>query len=312
MINSTNDILNFRYKSKHLTWNWSNLARVIPRSNIIETLKLQPLVYKQFKLVIDENGSCHINEDSKTNDVFFYTTYHVNKKLNITRVPNLQNIITNHPFEFNNLVCAGDDTFLSVIITYLQEIKHLFKKIYYEAKDIECDWVTTIPMGTIMAYMLRCGGDQILHHINKPKNKTKLIGWAFGSKWPKNTERIWNRVKLKHFTKNSELMDNMFCDPLEYFEKLSDYKFFACPLGNGIQTPKICESILCETVPVVTNHIAHRELRDIYDLPLLIVDKWSDLTEELLNEAYENKFKYINWQKEKSKFLVENFQNLLK
>ena len=83
-------------------------------------------------------------------------------------------------------------------------------------------------------------------------------------------------------------------------------------LGTGIQTPKICESILCETVPVVTNHIAHRELRDIYDLPLLIVDKWEDLTEDFLNEAYESKYKHINWQKEKSKFLVENFQKLLK
>ena len=106
-------------------------------------------------------------------------------------------------------------------------------------------------------------------------------------------------------------MDNMFCNPLDYFEVLSDYKFFACPLGNGIQTPKICESILCETVPVVTSHIAHTELRDIYDLPLLIVDNWEDLTEEFLSEAYENKFKYIDWQKEKAKFLVENFKNLL-
>jgi len=42
-----------------------------------------------------------------------------------------------------------------------------------------------------------------------------------------------------------------------------------------------------------------------------IVDNWEDLTEEFLSEAYENKFKYIDWQKEKSKFLVQNFKNLL-
>ena len=47
-------------------------------------------------------------------------------------------------------------------------------------------------------------------------------------------------------------------------------------------------------------------------LPLLIVDKWEDLTEELLNQSYENKYKHLDWQKEKSKFLVENFQSLLK
>ncbi len=237
-----------------------------------------------------------------TNDVF----------CDVTILSKLKHVLTGRRFQFNNLVCAGDDIHLSANIEYLKEVKHLFKKIYYEAKDIECDWVTTIPMGTIMFYMLRCGGDQILHHINKPKNKTKLISSAFGSRWPKLTNKIKDRSSLVAFTRSSQFMDNMFCDPLDYFEKLSDYKFFACPLGNGIQTPKICESILCETVPVVTNHIAHRELRDIYDLPLLIVNKWEDLTAELLNEAYESKFKHVDWQKEKAKFLVENFQNLLK
>ena len=299
MIKYINGILNFRYGSRFHAedWNYNKASK----ETTIGIINSKPLVSNHFKLVIFEDGA-YINSDAISNDVY----------CDCCGIDKLPQLVDPQHFKPNNLVCCGRDWRLSTKINRLTEIKHLFKKIYYEAKDIECDWVTTIPMGTIMAYMLRCGGDQILHHINKPKNKTKLIGWAFGSKWPKNTERIWNRVKLKHFTKNSELMDNMFCDPLEYFEKLSDYKFFACPLGNGIQTPKICESILCETVPVVTNHIAHRELRDIYDLPLLIVDKWSDLTEELLNEAYENKFKYINWQKEKSKFLVENFQNLLK
>jgi len=297
MINSIHDILNFRYDPRFLTWFKSNL---LSQQEIEKHLLIAPLVFKNFNISIIHQ-QINVNTDFTTNNVY----------CDVARLRRIKTILTNHPGEFDSLVCAGDDIHLSKNIEYLKEVKHLFKHIYYEAKDIECDWVTTIPMGTIMAYMLRCGGDQILHQINKPKTKTRLIGSAFGSRWPSVTKTVQDRGLLAEFTRSSQFMDNMFCDPLDYFEKLSDYKFFACPLGNGIQTPKICESILSETVPVVTNYIAHRELRDIYNLPLLIVDKWDDLTEDFLNEAYKNKYKHVDWQKEKSKFLVGNFRSLL-
>jgi hypothetical protein len=300
VINSIYNILNFRYSPRFLTWFKPNL--LLSQQEIEEILTAEPTVFNHFKFKIVKRQKPNVNAESVTNDVF----------CDVTRLSKIKHVLTSRPFQFNNLVCAGDDIHLSANIEYLKEVKHLFKKIYYEAKDIECDWVTTIPMGTNMAYMLRCGGDQILHHVNKLKNKTRLIGSAFGSRWPKLIEKIKDRRLLADFTQSSQFMENMFCDPLYYFERLSDYKFFACPLGNGIQTPKICESILCETVPVVTNHIAHRELRDVYDLPLLIVDKWEDLTEEFLNKAYENKYKHIEWQKEKEKFLSDNFKNLIK
>ena len=309
MFDSIKEILNFRYDPSFLRWNISSAA--MSQKEIEDILLLQPNVFTHFKVIIHQQ-KIYVNPNSVTNDVYcdVKTVRRIRSIRTLSYLKERNDDL--NEIHLDNLVCAGNDWPLSRNIEYLKEVKHLFKRIYYEAKDIECDWVTTIPMGTIMGYMLRCGGDQILHHINKPKNKTRLISSAFGSKWPSVTKKVQDRGLLAEFTRSSQFMDNMFCHPLDYFEKLSDYKFFACPLGNGIQTPKICESILCETVPVVTNHIAHKELRDIYDLPLLIVDKWEDLTEQLLNEAYESKFKHIDWQKEKSKFLVENFQSLLK
>jgi len=305
MINSIHDILNFRYDPRFLKWFKPNL---LSQQEIEDILLKEPRVFTNFKVII-HTQKIYVNPNSVTNDV--YCDVKKVNKIKETLSHFKKQSDSSNEIRLDNLVCAGNDWLLSLNIEFLKEVRHLFKKIYYEAKNIECDWVTTIPMGTIMGYILRCGGDQILHHINKPKNKTKLIGSAFGSRWPHLTAKISDRRSLADFTQSSPFMDNMFCNPLGYFEKLSDYKFFACPLGNGIQTPKICESILCETVPVVTNHIAHRELRDIYDLPLLIVDKWEDLTEELLNQSYESKYKHLDWQKEKAKFLVENFQNLL-
>jgi hypothetical protein len=293
MINDITEILNFRFNHMHLTWN-------LKREDKEKYLKHYPEVYKYFEYVLHKD--IQINKNLKNKNVFCHT-YHI--KL----LPKLMN---GHSDSFNNLVIMGDDIHFSAQIHQLKQIKDRFKKIYYEAKDIDCEWVQTFPMGGVVAYMLRNGGDNaILPQINKKKNKTKLIASAFGSKWPNLTRSIADRSKLKKFTSNSDFMNDMFCEPDKYYENLCDYRFFACPLGNGIQTPKICECIMCETVPVVTDHVAHRELRDIYGLPLLIVNEWSDITEEFLNEQWYLVYSKIDWHEQKNKFLVNNFNKLL-
>ena len=301
MILDIKHILHFRHNiKKYLAWDWNE--SVDNNLYIQKALKEYPTVFDHFKLVIaiDKN---YINDDAPSNDVFCMARL----------VENLPNIIKHSTLKsFGNLVCAGCDAHLSLNLDTLDQIKSKFNKIYYEAKDIECDWVQTIPQGSNMGYMLRNGGnDVILPQINKKKNKTKLIASAFGSKYPRLTRRIADRSELKNFTSNCDFMEDMFCEPTKYYERLCDYRFFACPLGNGIQTPKICECIMCETIPVVTNHVAHRELRDIYGLPLLIVNEWSDLTEQFLNEQWNSVYSNIDWDEQKSKFLVKNFNKLL-
>ena len=301
MILDIKHILNFRHHiKKYLAWDWNE--SVDNNLYIQKELKEYPTVFDHFKLVVHLDGY-YINDDAPSNDVFCMA------KL----VKNLPNIIKNSTLKsFGNLVCAGTDENLSLNFDILDQIKSKFNKIYYEAKDMECDWVQTIPMGMNMAYMFRNGGnDVILPQINKKKNKTKLIASAFGSQYPRLTERIADRSDLKNFTSNCDFMDDMLCEPIEFYENLCDYRFFASPLGNGIQTPKICECIMCETIPVVTNHVAHRELRDIYDLPLLIVNEWTDLTEGFLNDQWNSVYSKVDWAEQKSKFLVNNFNKLL-
>lgn len=294
IISDIKHVLNFRYDPKTYLNNYGiDLYG--------KTLQDYPLVFDHFKLVVHIDGY-YVNYDAPSNDVF------CTPKL----VKNLPRIIKNNALKsFGNLVCCGADRDLSLDLDVLDQIKSKFNKIYYEAKDVECDLVQTLPMGMNMAYMILNGGNDILKHINKQKNKTKLAASAFGSKYPELTNKIENRSSLETFTKNSDFVDDMFCDPLVYYERLCEYKFFLAPLGNGIQTPKICECIMCKTVPVVTDHVAHRELRDIYGLPLLIVNEWTDITEELLNEQWYLVYSNIDWNEQKSKFLVKNFNKLL-
>lgn len=298
MIKDISEILNFRYKERYLSQAWYGGQLPENFSDYKKLLQEPPLVYNYFKYSFHNNFD---NRIKKNKDVFCLTS----------RLSTLPNLIKKNSINFGNLVIMGDDHHLSSQLDFLKSIKHRFKKIYYEAKNVECDWVQTCPMGMIMAYMIRNGGNNILSHINKQKNKTKLVASAFGSKWPHLTKRIEDRANLEVFTKKSHFVEDMLCDPLEYYERLCEYKFFLAPLGNGIQTPKICECIMCETVPVVTDHVAHRELRDIYGLPLLIVNEWVDLTEQFLNDQWNSVYSKVDWDDQKNKFLVKNFNKLL-
>lgn len=306
-IKDISQILNFRYKLRYIDSWWDlKVSGTKPSDECIEKyLRPKPEVFSNFKSVFFHNNNKLINEqiNEASDNIFCDVT---------GGFDNLIHFVNQNNSKFEYLVCAGDDTHLSKNIQHLRKIKHKFKKIYYEAKNIECDWIQTIPMGMIMVYMLRNGGnDVILPQINKKKDKTKLIASAFSSRFPHLTEQISDRLELKNFTSNCDFMDDMFCNPIEYYENLCDYKFFACPLGNGIQTPKICECIMCETVPVVIDHVVHRELRDIYNLPLLIVNEWSDLTQVFLNNQWDAVYSKVNWHDQKSKFLVNNFNKLL-
>jgi hypothetical protein len=320
-IESIEDILNFRFNKAFLRptwWEQDGSSENFTEFNDIDFLEHHPLAYDHFKIIIDSSRTRFIN-NSRSNDVFCDT-----QSLRI-----LPSILKFKKRNFNNLVCAGDDTLLSQAMPILESVRSYFNQIFFEGKNINCDWVKIIPMGMIMAYMIRNGGnDNILPQINKDKKKTKLIAAAFGSRWPELLDKIPDRQSLHRLLnphrrtirrlrfqneyEKLHCIKDISCDPKEFYEKLCDYKFFASPLGNGIQTPKICECIMCETVPVVTNHVAHVELKNRYDLPLLIVDQWSDITADFLNEQWEQTYSKVKWSRQKSKFLIKNFKKLLK
>lgn len=313
------DLLSFRYVPAHYFCektpdaSWGFNEELFSKKYIAEYAYKFPTVFKKFKLIFDDplrhGVSINYNITEINEDYVLCNPVILDKKRTGYIKEMLQRL------EINNgiLVCCGDDANLSTVLHHLTELKPFFKKIYYEAKDIECDFVQTIPMGLWTAYTLRCGGDDIiLPHIKKRKNKVKLIGAAKSSRWLFLERRIPERKRLRLLQqRRAKFIDDISCSPLVWYERLSDYKFFVSPVGGGVQTPKLFESILCETIPIVCNNVAHRELRDIYGFPLLIVDNWTDINLDWLNQQWESVYSKINWDEQKNKLLVENFYNLL-
>ena len=209
------------------------------------------------------------------------------------------------------LFIAGNDQHLKNHVKVLQRLVENYSSIYYEAKNGPCDFVKAFPMGGIMAYLLSNGGNDILPYINERKEKSKLVAASFGYRYPKLTKSIDQRNLLDAFLKQptNNYIDNFSCQPARYYKTLSDYKFFICPIGNGIQTPKLQECLLTFTIPVVKKHAVYEDLLE-WGLPLLVVEHWRDISEHMLNSYYENNYCNIDWTKVRSLFHTASFKDI--
>ena len=69
----------------------------------------------------------------------------------------------------------------------------------------------------------------------------------------------------------------------EYISELHTYKFVAAPPGRGILTHRLDEALTCGCIPIVISSY----IDILYeDLPVLIIDDWSIVTPEFLEEQY--------------------------
>lgn len=69
-----------------------------------------------------------------------------------------------------------------------------------------------------------------------------------------------------------------------FLEQIYSHKFVFAPRGNGIDTHRMWEALYLRSIPIVKKCIG---MEDFYDLPILFVDCWENITEEFLNEKYE-------------------------
>ncbi|MEK9694920.1 MAG: hypothetical protein VW270_04090, partial [Candidatus Poseidoniales archaeon] len=242
MIDSYLDILNFRYSPE-------TFERFFGRGS--ELLTRVPKVFSQFDLVIhnEMDYRCDISEVSKT----------------IGFIQNSQNLVElsehlNKIEWLDVLIVAGADTHMGNRMHLFEKLKHKVGKIYHESKNVNCDWITGIPMGVNVAYVVQLGRGRMDQILKTPKiPKSKLIGTAFGRIWGVLTKKISERARLKDICDNNNVIERFDCKFNEYLPTLREFKYFACPIGNGIQTPKICEAILCQTIPVVIDNPLHRD-----------------------------------------------------
>jgi len=91
-----------------------------------------------------------------------------------------------------------------------------------------------------------------------------------------------DRVGLKDMFRGWATVQDTRIDYLNFLSNLSQHKFVLCPRGNAIDCHRNWEVLYMKRVPVMKRYPYLEEL--FKDWPVLFVDKYTDITEELLLE----------------------------
>jgi hypothetical protein len=137
--------------------------------------------------------------------------------------------------------------------------------------------------------------------------KQRLMLMALG-----NTHPI--RGRIKNIFSNQKWVSHQECNiPLEYYLILMKHHHFnISPRGVSEDSFRIWESLYFGIIPIV---IKGEIYKNFTDLPILQLDKWTDITEELLNKTLEE-FTTREWNYEKLDFnywkniMIEDIKNL--
>jgi len=97
----------------------------------------------------------------------------------------------------------------------------------------------------------------------------------------------------------------------EFFNKMLDYKMIVCPIGNGVDTHRLWETLYSGRIPV-TVKVGDYKIYEMYrKLPIVILENESDLlNEDLIYEKYESvkgkSLEYSDQRFWKNKIIMES------
>lgn len=169
---------------------------------------------------------------------------------------------------------------------------------------------TAIPIGIANQYWPHGNPkifDQIIQETkNQPKKYLLYLNFDIDNN-PAKRGLVWNIFKNKSFVHAESKIPHS-----EYLHQLARSKFVICPEGNGLDCHRTWEALLFGCIPV----LKHSPLDSMLaDLPVLIINDWWEVTEELLNRTWEefqtrtfNTAKiYVDyWKQDIFKKLLEN------
>lgn len=187
---------------------------------------------------------------------------------------------------FSLILHNADQNFEDVHLKYF-DIPNL-NKIYAENVNTVHPDLIPLPMG-IANSMWHYGESEVFEKfIYKNIPKTQLVYFWFTVKGGAREESrpyCYNTLRDKGFKLNTP---RQFED---YIEELSSYKYCISPPGNTLDCYRMWECLYLKVVPICIRNPLTEYYSKIF--PIFIVDRWEDLSIELLEKEYKN---YQNWE----------------
>jgi hypothetical protein len=140
------------------------------------------------------------------------------------------------------------------------------------------------------------GNTNRLYNISKKEKKIKNLVYLniTAKNYPQERKYIIDKYSKKKWVtyENPSLTENGHSN---FLNNINNHKFIFAPRGNGFDTHRFWEALYLGTIPIVKKHIS---VEDFSDLPVLFVDTWDNITEEFLNEKF-NEIKSKKYKMEK-------------
>tara|TARA_B110000046_G_C13007498_1_gene405026 strand:- start:1090 stop:2745 length:1656 start_codon:yes stop_codon:yes gene_type:complete len=218
---------------------------------------------------------------------------------------------------YNNLLCKFKNPIILILIEtdfYTLEknlIEHpLITHIYGWNIPIQHPKVSAIPIG--LNYYRQGTIMNIFLNQHKISDKTQLLGINFSPNTNKIRSKLVTKAKtewkpfctfMESFPCLKEYWRDSYVDkkikiaetnPL-YYKEISKFKFVLSPPGAGVDCHRTWEALYLGCIPIVENS----SINELYkDLPILVVNNWDDINEDLL----ERKYNEIMIKKEKGEY----------
>lgn len=135
--------------------------------------------------------------------------------------------------------------------------------------------------------------DLLKNVINMKIEKTNLIYFNFSLST--HITRIDCYNKLKDILKQNSKKPKE-----EYFKDLASHRFAICPRGNGLDTHRLWECFYLDVIPIIIK----ADFINIPNLPIIILNDWSELDMNKLNNIEFNNLK-------NSKITISYYNNLM-
>lgn len=189
-----------------------------------------------------------------------------------------------------NLISHNSDTNITK-----KELSYLDDKIMHWYAQNLCvkssDKISFIPIGLENLRRLKNGRKKWFSKPNQNKKSYILSSFNIFTNYQERSE-INNKLNG-----NKLITIKNFESTREYFSELNNHKFVICPVGNGVDTHRIWESLLLNVIPILKISEFTKNLKKI-NIPALYISDWheiNNLNEEYLDNIY-NSYSSINFQ----------------
>jgi hypothetical protein len=203
-----------------------------------------------------------------------------------------------HPDRIDDICVVGHSDY-----SVTNEISNRFKMVF--CINRECDNINTfgLPLGITNdsgeseLHNIYGNTDIIIDIISENIKKECLAYINFNIKtFPKERNFVFDKFSKEDWVEVGEI-ENTLDGRKRFLREIKKSKFVFCPRGNGIDTHRLWETLYMGSIPIVKYEESHHLFTD---LPILFIKDWNDVSQDFLNEKY-NEIISKNWNMEKLK-----------